>query len=119
MGNAAHEPPRPPSLDDLARDPARAAAVRAEDRGALIVRAAAVLAALGGTMTTARHDGEPDTLLTVAEVAPQLGLSTDYMYRHAREFPFFVESPNGARAVRFSAHGLARYIEDRQKRRAE
>ena len=41
------EPLIVPTLDAIARDPAKAAALPAEDRGALIVRAAAVLAALG------------------------------------------------------------------------
>jgi len=104
-----------PTLDAIARDPAKAAALRVEDRGALIVQVAAVLAALGATMATAPDADVPDTLLTVQQVAPRLGLSIDYMYRHARDFPFFVESPNDARAVRFSARGLARYIEQKQR----
>ena len=66
------EPLIVPTLDAIARDPAKAAALPAEDRGALIVRAAAVLAALGATMTTARDDDEPDTLLTVAATAQRL-----------------------------------------------
>src|SRR5207249_1137934 len=104
-----------PTLDAIVRNPASAAALSAEDRGALIVQAAAVLAALGGAMTTVRDEDESDALLKVPEVAPLLNLSEDYMYRHAREFPFFVEPPNGARAVRFSKRGLDRYIEERQK----
>jgi excisionase family DNA binding protein len=107
-----------PTLDAIARDPAKAAALPAEDRGALIVQAAAVLAALGATMTAARGDGEPDTLLTVDQAASRLGLSKDYLYRHARQFPFLVQ-PNGARAIRFSARGVARYIEERRKWQAE
>ena len=113
------EPLIVPTLDAIARDPAKAAALPAEDRGALIVRAAAVLAALGATMTTARDDDEPDTLLTVAATAQRLGLSTDYLYRHARDFPFFVQPLNGARVVRFSARGVARYIEEQRKRQCK
>jgi hypothetical protein len=48
----------------------------------------------------------------------RLGLSKDYLYRHARQFPFLVQ-PNGARAIRFSARGVARYIEEQRKRQAE
>jgi hypothetical protein len=106
------------TLDAIARDPALAAALSARDRGALIVQAAAVLAALGATIRTAREDDEPDTLLTVEQAASRLALSPDYLYRHARQFPFLVR-PNGARAIRFSAHGVARYIEEQRKRQAE
>jgi hypothetical protein len=108
-----------PTLDAIARDPAKAAALPAEDRGALIVQAAAVLAALGAAMTIkAPDDAEPDTLLTVDQAASRLRLSKDYLYRHAREFPFLVQ-PNAARAIRFSARGIARYIEEQRRRQAE
>jgi Helix-turn-helix domain len=108
-----------PSLDALVRNPGSAAALSAEDRGALIVQAAAVLAALGAAMTIkAPGDVEPDTLLTVDQAASRLRLSKDYLYRHAREFPFLVQ-PNAARAIRFSARGIARYIEEQRRRQAE
>src|SRR5205823_3479802 len=102
------------SLDAIALDPAKAAALPVEARGSLIVQAAAVLAALGASMAAVRQEhGEPDTLLTVKEAAPLLKMSRDYLYRHARQFPFFVR-PNGARAVRFSAHGIERYLRQQQ-----
>jgi hypothetical protein len=98
------------TLDDVCRDPAHAAALSIEERSALIVQAAAVLAALGGTLAMVRDDDEPDRLLSVAEASSRLSMSTDYLYKHGRELPFFVAPPNGARAIRFSARGIARYL---------
>jgi hypothetical protein len=49
----------------------------------------------------------PDELLGIAEAARRLGRSTDYLYRHARTYPF---ARRDGRAVRFSARGIERYI---------
>ena len=57
---------------------------------------------------------KPDRLLTVREASHRLRLTEDYLYRHARSFPFFVQ-PNGARAVRFSERGLERYLRQQQR----
>jgi excisionase family DNA binding protein len=102
-----------PSLDAIAADPAMAAVLPVEARGALIVQAAAVLAALGAGMLH-EPEGRPDQLLTVEEASERLRLSKDYLYRHARRLPFFVET--GARAVRFSEHGIERYLRQHQER---
>jgi len=51
----------------------------------------------------------PDRLLNVAEVADRLHLSRDYVYRHARKFPFICKDKTG-RALRFSSAGLDSYL---------
>jgi hypothetical protein len=48
-------------------------------------------------------------------VADRLHCSTDYVYRHAKQFPFMVRE---GRHVRFSERGLERYIQQRQGRPA-
>lgn len=58
----------------------------------------------------ARGAEEPDELLTAKQAAKRLGLSKDFVYR-TKELPFRV--PVGRR-VRFSAHGIERYIRQRQ-----
>lgn len=108
--------PALPTLDQIAADPAKAAALPVEVRGSLIVRAAAVLAALGAAMAAHEQDAGPDRLLTVKEAAERLKLSEDYLYRHARGLPFFVQ-PNGGRAIRFSERGIERYLRQQQERR--
>jgi excisionase family DNA binding protein len=57
---------------------------------------------------------QQDQLLTAEEVADRLHCSTDYVYRHAKRFPFMVRE---GRNVRFSERGLERYIQQRQGRR--
>lgn len=55
-----------------------------------------------------------DRLLTVEEAAQQLGLSRDYLYRHAKTLPFTVRV--GPRQLRFSLRGIERYIRQRAGR---
>lgn len=56
---------------------------------------------------------QEDRLLTAEEVAGRLQLSTDYVYRHAHQFPFLIRE---GRKVRFSQLGLDRYLKQRQGR---
>jgi predicted DNA-binding transcriptional regulator AlpA len=55
-----------------------------------------------------------DRLLTVKEASRKLGLTIDYLYRHADHFPFTVRV--GPRQLRFSLHGMERYIRQRTTR---
>jgi predicted DNA-binding transcriptional regulator AlpA len=78
-----------PTLDDLARNPAQAASLPVEVRGSLIIRAAAVLAALGVGLIPPRPSSLPigdleDRYLTMAEVRARTGLSRSYLYQLAR-----------------------------------
>lgn len=56
---------------------------------------------------------QPDRLLTADEVATRLNISTDYVYRHAKQYPFMIRQ---GRRVRFSQAGLERYLKQRQGR---
>lgn len=105
-----------PSLDELAADPTKAAALPAEARQALTLRAVAALAALA--VAPAPVSPDPDTadgdrLLDVDEAARRLGVSPDWLYRRVAKLPFVVRL---GRAVRCSAAGLDRYIRQRAGR---
>lgn len=66
---------------------------------------------LNGAAQPLAQPALPDKLLTVTEAADKLSLTTDYLYRHARELPFTVRT---GRHVRFSLVGIERYIRQRQ-----
>ena len=53
----------------------------------------------------------PDELVNAREAARRLGLSLDYVYRHAQQLPFTVRV---GRQLRFSSRGIERYIERRR-----
>lgn len=49
----------------------------------------------------------PDELLTVDAAAVRLGMSKEYLYRHAKQFPF---TRREGRSLRFSALGIQAHI---------
>lgn len=108
-----------PTLDELAADPTRATALPATTLHGLLCRCLTAQTALLGALLTAsarastETTGEPDRLLDVTAAAERLGVSTDWLYHHARQLPFTVR--NG-RLLRFSSHGIDRYIRNRQNR---
>ncbi len=105
-----------PTLDELAADPTRAGTLPLEARQALVLRALAALAALAVVPSPAIPPSEvPDheRLLDVDEAARRLGVSPDWLYRRAGKIPFTVRL---GRSLRFSAHGIERYIQARQGR---
>jgi excisionase family DNA binding protein len=51
---------------------------------------------------------EHDQLLDVKEAAPRLKVGEDYLYKHAKEFPF---TRRMGRKVLFSSAGIDRYIQ--------
>lgn len=55
-----------------------------------------------------------DRLLTVEDASERLGLSKDWLYRHADKLPFSVRI--GPRQLRFSAQGIEKYIRQRAGR---
>jgi excisionase family DNA binding protein len=61
-------------------------------------------------LTSPAPQQQPDELLDVREASRRLGVSTDYLYRHHRSFPFIRRV---GRSLRFSAAGLEDYIRQR------
>ncbi|MBI3455185.1 MAG: helix-turn-helix domain-containing protein [Candidatus Rokubacteria bacterium] len=103
-----------PTLDELAADPGRAATLSPAVRQALTLRCAAVLAALASASGAANGQAPEapaeDRLLSVEAAARTLGVSVDWLYARAARLPFTVRL---GRALRFSAHGVERYIRQR------
>jgi predicted DNA-binding transcriptional regulator AlpA len=106
-----------PTLDELAGDPGRVRELPPAVAEALQTKCLLVLNALWGRCIAARATAdtasEPDRLLDVTTAASRLGVSRDWLYHHARQLPFTVR--NG-RLLRFSSHGIDRYIKTRQAR---
>jgi excisionase family DNA binding protein len=81
-----------PTLDEVAADATRAAALPPAVRAQLLARCAAVLAALSGAMAVDADrpspqsvaESEPDRLLTVCEAARLMGFAPSYVYEMAR-----------------------------------
>jgi len=102
----------------IAADPGTAEKISRTDATALLARLAVVQSVLTTRLLTIVVDGqeqatgqEPDHLLTVEQAAEKLGVSEDWIYRHADQLPFTIRV--GDRHLRFSAQGLDRYIRDR------
>lgn len=89
-----------------------------EELPVLIGKLAELQAKASARLTAEAANGRrPDTrdeLLDAKEAARRLGLSADYLYRHAKRLPFSVRI---GRRLRFSAIGLSRYIRLRQQGR--
>lgn len=109
-----------PTLDDLARDPARAMDLHPEAAWDLLLQIAPLVEAIRlralAPLPTGQN-GQPeapgeDRLLDVKAVAARLGRSYDFVYR--RRWPFEVQGDGRGR--RFSALGLARYLRQRTGR---
>lgn len=109
-----------PALDEVATDPTKAAALPAAALQGLLCRCATVQGVLLGALVSASGRAsdtasEPDSLLDVATAAGRLGVSRDWLYHHAHQLPFTVRQ---GRLLRFSSHGIDRYIRTRQNRLA-
>lgn len=104
-----------PTLDELAADPDRASSLPPGTLQALLCRCLHAQTALMGALLasgTSRAPETPDSLLDIEAAAGRLGCSKDWLYHHARQLPFTVR--NG-RLLRFSSHGIDRYIRMRQR----
>lgn len=51
---------------------------------------------------------QEERLLEIDEAATKLGMTKDYLYRHANKLPFTVRT--APRQLRFSLHGIEQYI---------
>jgi hypothetical protein len=104
-------------LAELARELGHLEASPSDHLSGLICQLAALQNVLAAQLVSTLQDssdaarGDGDRLLTVAQAAERLACSADWLYRH--RLPFAVR--NG-RQLRFSAHGLERYIRHRAGR---
>lgn len=55
---------------------------------------------------------QEDRMLEIDEAATKLGVTKDYLYRHAKTLPFTVRV--APRQLRFSLHGIGRYIQKKR-----
>jgi excisionase family DNA binding protein len=78
----------PITLDDIARDPEKAVVLPVEQRGPLIIQAAAVLAALGVGLAPQASCPVEDRLLSVPEAAPRLDLKESRLRELIRQGRF-------------------------------
>lgn len=105
-----------PRLADIAQHPDRIDSLPFNVLPALMTE----LSALGFRLAARLANAPPppaststgDRLLTARDVASRLQRSTKWVYAHARELPFAILA--GGQDLRFSEHGLVRYIEMRQ-----
>lgn len=105
-----------PTLDEVLADPARASALPRAALHGLLHRCVGAQAILLGALAASEPnsaDSEPDRLLDVTAAAERLGVSRDWLYRRAGRLPFTVRT---GRLLRFSSHGIGRYIRNRQGR---
>lgn len=110
-----------PTLGQLAADPGRIKDLSPEVARELLAQIVGLQTVLlaRALQPHAGVNGQPeapmeDRLLDVREAARKLGLSADYLYRHAKALPFTVRIP--PRQLRFSLRGIERYIRQRQGR---
>jgi excisionase family DNA binding protein len=105
-----------PTLADLVAHPERVSDLAPDDARALLAQVVALqVPLLVQALAGGRSASEPDELLTVDVAARRLGLSEDWLYRHAGRLPFTVRV---GRQVRFSARRLEAYIASRADGRA-
>jgi hypothetical protein len=111
-------PAEVPTLDDLARDPGRAAWLPGEVRTVLLARALAVVGALAGPMVSgtpaaAPVPAAPEEWITPAEVRHRFGLTPRWCRRHraALQEARVVSRPPGAKLTLYHVRRLARWIE--------
>lgn len=94
-----------PPLDAIAHIPS-------EGLPAIVLQLAALQAAIAARLAgVSDAEDRPDRLLTVKETAPILGMSEDWLYRHAAGLPFTRRT--GRRTLRFSERAVRRYVTER------
>jgi predicted DNA-binding transcriptional regulator AlpA len=106
-------------LDALFADPSMAAAVPRDEAVALLAQMAAVQASLLARIVVATmapdvelHGDTRNDMLSAAEAAKRTGMSVRWLYVHAKDLPFARRV--SARAVRFSARGLEKWLAARK-----
>jgi hypothetical protein len=120
MRSDALQMPPVPTLADIVSHPEKAKILPLHVAADLLAQVASLQPLLLARLFTGfgedRHPEDPngDRLLMVGEAASLLGMTKDYLYRHADQLPFTVRpSP---KQLRFSKAGIQKYIRQRQGR---
>lgn len=109
-----HAPHGPGVVDFLAvlNDPSLCATLPLDAVAPLLMQIAAGMTRLTALQNALAAQDQrltgPERLLDVEEAAARLGMSADWLYRHARQLPFTRRV--GRRAVKFDPAGLARWV---------
>lgn len=96
-------------LVDIIADPRRVVELAPEDVPALLVQLGSIQSALSAHLLMAQR--KERTLLSVQQAAKRLGVTTDWLYRHASELPFCRRLSR--KQLRFEAAGLDAYLATR------
>lgn len=106
-----------PTLTELAAHPEQAAELPPHAAATLLVQVASLQTILlsrlfVGMSPELRREDSEDRLLLVDEAASMLGMTKDYLYKHADQLPFTVRP--APKQLRFSKLGIQKYIRQRQ-----
>jgi hypothetical protein len=97
------------SLDELAADPVRLAALSPDDRSVVILRLATLLAGIAAApVVVANQAPASDSVIGIKEASVVLGESVDHLYRTALKRGLAWKGDDGR--LKFSRGRLARYI---------
>lgn len=107
-----------PTLNDLAAHPEQATDLSPHAVTILLTQLASLQTVLLGRLVTGmphearREDVGEDRLLLVGEASSMLGMTKDYLYKHADQLPFTVRP--APKQLRFSKLGILKFIRQRQ-----
>ena len=102
------------TIEDLIADPENVDTLSHGETMDVLARIVALQPILIGRLASLGSDKKEiksDTLLNVEEASERMGMSTDWLYRHAKELPFTKRI--GPRQLRFSEAGIEKYIKNR------
>ena len=110
MGAAPKYPAAIPTLDEIARDPARATGLPILTVAALMAKCSAVQGVLATAALVSNSGAQDDHLLTVDEAAGILAVPIDWLYRHGKRLGLAVKLGDGT--LRFSSAAIQKAIAD-------
>jgi predicted DNA-binding transcriptional regulator AlpA len=102
------------TIEDLIDDPGQVETLSYGETVDMLARLVALQPILIGRLASLgseKKEIKSDNLLNVAEASERLGMSPDWLYRHAKELPFTKRI--GPRQLRFSEAGIEKYIKNR------
>jgi hypothetical protein len=108
MSAAPKFPAAIPTLDEIARDPARATGLPILTVAALMAKCSAVQGVLATAALVSNSGAQDDHLLTVDEAAGILAVPSDWLYRHGKRLGLAVKLGDGT--LRFSSAAIQKAI---------